>query len=35
MDGLQGSVLYESLFAEDVDAERLSQLPDVQDMLEK
>lgn len=35
VDGLQGSILYESLFTEDMDAERLSRLPGVQSMLDK
>ncbi len=33
VDGLQGSLLYDSLFEEDTDRHRLCKLPGVEDML--
>ena len=33
MDGLQGTALFDSMFEEDGDAERISLMPGVQDML--
>ena len=35
VDGLSGSVLYEAMFVEDTEAERIKKLPGVSEMLEK